>query len=178
MHFDKNVIREGVELSDHFAEIARKRGLTIYNDYLEKVGFSRNYDVVTSYAILEHLEDPLVFLDSLSRILNPSGLLVILIPYYGSLKRSLKDRAGKHWHMYTPPEHLNYFSSRFLDSYLGPKGFRLVKRIYTSGGMGGRIGSSAILSKLARKIIDISDHSPLNALPLFDHMYSYYAAKN
>ena len=178
MHFKPEVQREGIELSDHFAEIARKRGLTIYNDYIENVSFPRTYDIITSFAILEHLENPLVFLDKLSAILNPSGLLVVLIPTYNCLKRRLIDLWGKHWHMYTPPEHLNYFSRRFLDTYLGSKGFRLVKRYYTSGGMGGNFKNLPMMNKPVRKSLDVFDSSVLNRLPVFDHMYNYYASGN
>jgi len=178
MHFNPGIKREGIELSDHFAETARKRGLTIYNDYLENVDFSATYDVVSSFAILEHLENPLVFLDKLSRIINPFGLLVVLIPTYNCLKRRMLDLFGKHWHMYTPPEHLNYFSRRFLDSYLESRGFKLVKRYYTSGGMVDSFKNLPLLNNAIRKTTDIFDRSILNRLPVFDHMYSYYVLRN
>ena len=174
MHFPPNVVREGVELSDRFAEIARQRGLTIHKDRLENVEFSATYDLVSSFAILEHLEDPLVFLDKLSTIVNPSGLFIVLIPAYDCLKRRLFDLFGRHWHMYIPPEHLNFFSAHFLDSYLKSKGFRLLKRHYTSGGMAGDITNLSNLKNLLRKSAYLFDHSILNAFPVFDHMYNYY----
>jgi SAM-dependent methyltransferase len=174
MHFPQGIRREGVELSGHYAEVARKRGLTIYNDQLEKVDFRACYDLVSSFAILEHLEDPLVFLDKLSGILNPSGLLVVLIPAYNCLKRRLYDLTGRHWHMYSPPEHLNYYSGYFLDSYLKSKGFRLRKRYYTSGGMAGGITNISWLKKMFRISAELFDRNPLNVIPVFDHMYSYY----
>jgi SAM-dependent methyltransferase len=178
MHFDDGIEREGIELSDHFAAIARRRGLRIYNDYLENVTFHTRYDVVSSYAILEHLERPLVFLDKLSTIVNPSGILVILIPAYNSLKRFLLDLFQRSWHMYTPPEHLNFFSPRFLDNHLASRGFRLVKRSYTSGGMTIMFKSIPILQRLILKSTEILDRSFLSRFPLFDHMYSYYVFRD
>jgi len=178
MHFNDGVKREGIELSDHYAEIARQRGLTIYNDYLENVTFNAKYDVVSSYAILEHLENPLVFLDKLSTIINPSGILVILIPAYYTLKRYLLDLAHRQWHMYTPPEHLNFLSYEFLDNYLGSKGFILIKRSYTSGGMTRLFKSIPLLHKVILGLISLFEHSFLNRLPVFDHMYSYYVYRD
>jgi SAM-dependent methyltransferase len=178
MHFNDGIKREGIELSDHYSEIARQRGLTIYNDYLENVTFNVKYDVVSSYAILEHLENPLVFLNKLSTIINPSGILVILIPGYHSHKRFVRDLFHLHWHMYTPPEHLNFFSSTFLDNYLESRGFRLVKRYYTSGGMAGLFKSIPLLHKVILKLSALIDRSLLNRLPVFDHMYSYYVFRD
>lgn len=178
MHFNDGIQREGVELSDHFAEIGRQRGLTIYNDYLENVNFNDKYDVVSSYAILEHLEDPLVFLDKLSTIVNPSGILVILIPAYISLKRYILDLFHQHWHMYTPPEHLNFFSPEYLDNYLVSKGFSLVKRSYTSGGMSNLFRSIPPIQKVILKLTSFFDHSIMNRLPVYDHMYSYYVYRD
>lgn len=174
MHFNAGIKREGIELSDHYAGIARQRGLTIYNDYLENVNFKARYDVVSSYAILEHLENPLVFLNKLSTIVNHSGILVILIPSYGSLKRFVLDKFYLHWHMYSPPEHLNFFSTKFLDNYLNSKGFSMVRRSYTSGGMINLFQKIPLLNKVVLKITALFDRSYMNRLPVFDHMYSYY----
>ena len=80
MHFEDRIIREGVEISNYCTEIANKRGLRIYNKNLESINFNKKYDLVSAYNILEHLIDPLSFLDKLSSIINENGLLVILIP--------------------------------------------------------------------------------------------------
>jgi SAM-dependent methyltransferase len=178
MHFNPGTRREGIELSDHYAEIARQRGLIIYNDYLENVTFNAKYDVVSSFAILEHIESPLVFLNKLSTIVNPSGILVILIPAYNSLKRFVLDLFHRNWHMYTPPEHLNFFSASFLDNYLVSRGFILVKRSYTSGGMTDLFKSVPLFHKVIMKLTALFDRSFLNRLPVFDHMYSYYVFRN
>lgn len=58
MHFPKSIVREGVELSKNSAEIARERGLMLYQDFAENINFDKQYDVVTCYAVLEHLLDP------------------------------------------------------------------------------------------------------------------------
>ena len=177
MHFESNTKCEGVELSEYSARIGAKRGLTIYNDFLENIDFKKKYDVVSAYAIMEHLMDPLKFINKLNEIINPGGLLVILIPTHQCLKRKFLDYFGNLWHMYSPPEHLNFYSRKFLDKYLYDKGFKLAKRFYTSGGMINLFPDFPLLKKITSKLMDIVDNSPLNRFPIFDHMYSYYILK-
>jgi len=73
MHFSNSVVREGVELSKNSAEIAESRGLIVYQDFVENINFEKQYDAVTCYAILEHLINPLKFLDKLSNIVSSGG---------------------------------------------------------------------------------------------------------
>jgi len=73
MHFPDSLVREGIELSKNSAEIAKKKGLVIYQDFAENINFDKQYDVVTCYAVLEHLLDPLTYLDEDSNILSSGG---------------------------------------------------------------------------------------------------------
>jgi SAM-dependent methyltransferase len=177
LHFGQATECEGVEISDYYAGIGRQRGLTIHNNFLENVDFKRKYEVVSAYAIMEHLIDPLKFIDKLNKIVNRDGLLVILIPTYQCFKRKFLDFLGKRWHMYSPPEHLNFYSRDYLDKFLSDKGFYLVKRFYTSGGMIKLFPDLPFIKKITSKLIELLDNSFLNRFPIFDHMYSYYILK-
>ena len=73
MHFSDCVVREGVELSKNSAEIAKSRGLMVYQNFVENINFEKQYDAVTSYALLEHLQSPLVFLDKLVNLVSLGG---------------------------------------------------------------------------------------------------------
>ena len=73
MHFPDSLVREGIELSKNSAEIAKKKGLVVYQDFAENINFDNQYDVVTCYAVLEHLLDPLTFLDEVSNIVSSKG---------------------------------------------------------------------------------------------------------
>ncbi len=174
MHFDEKIIREGVELSKSYSEIATERGLSLYSDYLENVHFRRKYDFVTAFAIMEHLARPLEFLNRLHNILKPNGLLLIMIPTYECAKGKILTTMNYRWHMYRPPEHLNFFSRRFLDNYLNEKGIELVKRYYTAGGMFNPFRRVRLANKIFGKIMSYHDRSVLNNFAIFDHMYSIY----
>ena len=175
-HFPNNIAREGVELSENSAEIARKRGLRIYQDFVENINFDKRYDVVTCYAILEHLKNPLSFLDKLQNMVAPCGVLVILIPTYECTKRWIIDTfTSVRWHMYSPPEYLNFFSRRFLDNCLAKKNFKLADRYWTSGGMFNPFRDIHLAKPAFGKAMTLLDeYSLINKLPIFDHMYSYY----
>ena len=177
MHWPAYESRVGVELSARSAAVARARGLTIYEDYLENVNFGRKFDVVTCYAVIEHLPDPVKFLSTLSDLVNPDGILAILIPTRECLKRRLLDSAGKRWHMYSPPQHLSFLSRRILDETLSGSGFVLRKRRYSSGGMFNPLRSVPIAGRIAGRSMELIDsRGPLSRLPIFDHLYSYFAA--
>jgi len=172
LHWDESLVRHGIEVSRKACNIALKRGLMVYNSFLEEVHFEQTYDVVTCYAILEHLREPLQFMNLLSELVNTKGILVILIPCFQCLKRIYLDYKKVIWHMYSPPAHLNLFSREFLDSYLKAEGFELRSRYYTTGGMVTLFKKSGLLKRISDKLIYLFDeHSFFNRIQIFDHMY-------
>jgi SAM-dependent methyltransferase len=177
MHFSSSVYKEGIELSSHFAGIARNRGLRVNNEFVEKIIFTQSYDLVACFAILEHMENPLLLLDKMPEIVSGQGIFGILIPMRQSLKRSYLDLLGRHWHMYTPPEHLNFFSRTYLDQYLEKMGFRLIHRYYSSGGMVNIAPGVPMFNKMITFTIESAENLFLKSFPVFDHMYSYYINK-
>jgi hypothetical protein len=77
--------------------------------------------------------------------------------------------------MYSPPQHLNLFSKQFLDKYLAGYNFKLVDRYWTSGGMFNHFRNIPLVNRIFGKNITLIDeYTPINKLPIFDHMYSYY----
>ncbi len=198
----------GVELNKHNAYISKKRGINVYNDFIENIDFEIKFDVITCYALLEHIANPKIVLEKITGILKTDGIIVIMIPAIESQLRKKLDKKTIHWHMYSPPEHLSYYSRYFIDNYMKKHNINLVNRYYTSGGLNGiyskrsnaykllknanyntlhkyfieRTGN--ILSKnVTTKIINkvkfykrqlVEEYTPLNKIPYYDHMYSYY----
>lgn len=174
LHFEDDIHREGIELADEFADIAKQRGLTIYNDFLENITFDKKYDIVSCLAILEHLIEPVKFLNMVNELVDDNGILVILVPGYECLKEKILLLLNVKWHMYSPPEHLNFYSRDYLDDIMLSKGFSLIRREFTSGGLINPIKSIKIIRKLIAKLFYNYDRSLLNRIPIFDHMYSIY----
>jgi 2-polyprenyl-3-methyl-5-hydroxy-6-metoxy-1,4-benzoquinol methylase len=175
IQFDSNIVRDGVELSESRSQIAKYRGLNIFNKKIEYIKFKHKYEVVTAFAIIEHLENPLLILDELCSIVENKGILMIMIPTIESAKCWIIDKfTSKRWHQYCPPEHYNFPTKKFLDSYLLLRGFKLANRYCTSGYMYNPFKNIPILGFTFGKIIYYYDRSIFNKISVFDHQYSIY----
>jgi ubiquinone/menaquinone biosynthesis C-methylase UbiE len=68
----------GVEPSRGMAEIARRRGITVYDSKAENLPFDDNtFDFALMVTTICFLEDPLQALREIRRILRPSGVIII-----------------------------------------------------------------------------------------------------
>lgn len=71
-------ITTGVEPSREMAEIARSRGITVYDSKAENLPFDDNaFDFVLMVTTICFLEEPLQALREIRRILRPSGKIII-----------------------------------------------------------------------------------------------------
>ncbi len=106
----------GTEVSEAVAECARRSyGVPVVS--AEKIHALQqgNYDVVTLYHVLEHVDDPAALLDRCHALLNEDGLLVVAVPNAGSLQA----RWGKgSWFHLDPPHHLYQFTAEGLQRLL------------------------------------------------------------
>ncbi len=138
LHWDSSDRRVGVELNKENAQLATQRGLHVHNNFIERVPFGdQQFDVVSCYAVLEHLSDPLPILVKLSELVKRGGVLVIMIPSIECSFRRRLDRKGVYWHMYSPPGHLSFYSRKFFDEFFAQHDLRLELRFFTSGGISG-----------------------------------------
>lgn len=160
----------GIELSEEARKVAASKGIQAFAT-LEDASFPDEFfDVVTMFAVIEHLPNPKEVVKELTRVLKPRGLFVIMTGDVRSSKAKIK---GKRWHMYRPPEHLYFFCARSLDFLMGSLGFRKVKILYTDGGMT-QIPFRPLNMALRAGLMIFERIPVLQSLPLFDHNYSYY----
>lgn len=177
MLFPKVQSRQGVELSKSSVDIATKRGLIVHNDFLENIEFDQKFEVVTAFAILEHLAEPHKFLNKLETLVEDNGILLILIPTHQCFKAKFMNFIGRKWKMNSPPEHLNFYSRLFLDKHLSEKGYALEKRYFDSGGNFNPLSQIPFVGHLTTLLIKLADKWIFAKVPFFDHMYSIYKKK-
>jgi 2-polyprenyl-3-methyl-5-hydroxy-6-metoxy-1,4-benzoquinol methylase len=83
--------------------------------------FEREFDVITMWDVLEHLEHPREVLGSIARWLKPGGLLALNTINQSSIGARI---AGEYWRHLAPPHHLQYFSRASLTRLLEECGFQ------------------------------------------------------
>lgn len=175
MHWNKNVERVGVETAELSADIAKTRGLHIIRDFVENVSFRHKFDVVSCYALLEHIEKPKQLLDKIKSVCAKNGVVVILVPAFDSWKQHyIWQHDKKQWHMYSPPQHLNFFTQEWLTEYMSDS-FELADYRYTTGGMVNFFKNIPILSSIVGRLFWYWDNiSCLYHMKIFDHLYLYF----
>jgi SAM-dependent methyltransferase len=78
------------------------------------------YDVVTAFDIIEHLEDPVAFLEEIAGMLSPGGGVVISTP---DTRHVLRYLMGRRWPMLQPMQHTTLMSRLGLRVALERAGF-------------------------------------------------------
>jgi SAM-dependent methyltransferase len=166
-----NFEKYGIESYEPAARIAKRKGIEVYTEGIEAVDFPDGYfDVVTMFALIEHLLDPVAIVEKCNRMLVRGGVFVVMTGDAESLKARIK---GQEWHMYCPPIHQFFFSAKSLDQMIASAGFKKVKVIYTDGSMTSVRNRYA--NYLLKLLINAMAATPwVQRLPLFDHNYSHY----
>ncbi len=82
------------------------------------------FDVITLWHVLEHLYDPLRYLERFRELLAKNGKLIIAVPNHKS-----KDAKayGSDWAAYDVPRHLWHFSPATMRKLMIKTGFRVVE---------------------------------------------------
>lgn len=108
---DRGFDVRGVELSRTGAEHARLRlGLEVFCGQLADAPVDVA-DVVCFWDTLEHVPDPLAFLQQVRRRLTPDGVFALSVPYFSSLPARL---LGPKWWTLKPEQHIWHFTPATL----------------------------------------------------------------
>lgn len=91
-------------------------GLNVINDFFPNEAASGPYDLIVSYAVLEHISDPVAFLHSIAEHLSPGGKVVLAVP--DCTAEILIGDPGMLIH-----EHYFYYTAQSLKRCLSAAGF-------------------------------------------------------
>jgi len=72
----------GIEPSGVFSEFVKNRGLTAYDSLrqMQEVAPDVQFDVILHFFVLEHIADPVAFLEAQLNLLKPGGKIIFEIP--------------------------------------------------------------------------------------------------
>ncbi len=119
---------EAVEFNRENARTVAESGMKVFTGTIEEASYpDAAFDVVTLWDILEHIHDPIAFLEETLRILKPGGLVFLQSPNIDSDVASLW---GVRWPWLCLPDHLYHFTPDTIRLLFEKPGF-LVKRVYT-----------------------------------------------
>ena len=119
----------GVEPSRQAAQHSKDLGLKIVEEFLSEdtVEILGRFDVVHMSQVLEHIPDPGEMVELSQKLLNPGGLICVVVPNdYNPFQLALRKACGFDPWWIAPPHHINYFSHNSLSRLLVKNGFDIV----------------------------------------------------
>ena len=111
----------GIEPSAQASEHSRELGIETVEDFLTEETSKRlgKFDVIHMNEVLEHVPDPIGFINVVKGMLTSRGLVCIMVPNdYNLFQYALRTTCNfKPWWI-VPPHHINYFNFDILSSLL------------------------------------------------------------
>lgn len=123
-----------------------------------------SFSVISMFHVLEHLYDPVRYVEAAHSLLAPDGRLVVQVPNAASWQFLL---FGQNWNGIDIPRHLVNFKEQDIVSLLNSCGFEVQRRKYFSlrdnpAGMATSI--SAALDPMARRLRKVPESPPVRLL--------------
>ncbi|MFA6601139.1 MAG: methyltransferase domain-containing protein [Candidatus Omnitrophota bacterium] len=103
----------GSELSEQWRQFTgKKTGLRIYGDPLESFPV-KDFDILTMFDVIEHLEKPVPFMAAACKLLKPKGHILVYTPNFDSFSLRVMGKCSNN---IGPNEHLILFSYPSLET--------------------------------------------------------------
>lgn len=124
----------GFEPSVDASEYSKSRKLAVVNDFFsyETAREYGPFDVIHASMVLEHIPDPISFVNDMKKLLKPNGFVAIFCPNdYNPLQEILQKKLKfKPWWV-VPTHHLNYFDAVSMKKLLSKTGFEVLETLGT-----------------------------------------------
>lgn len=114
----------GVDVSSFAAKVSKEKGFNVYQGFLNDAPFSKKaFSLLSLWDVIEHVENPLPFLQSCFDFLSPGGVLVLSTPDAGAPFARL---TGKRWLGFrSVGEHVFFFDRPRIKAFLEKAGFEV-----------------------------------------------------
>ena len=102
-------------------EICEGKGISMKQGKLDPSNYEpESFDVITSFEVLEHINNPVEEITNFNTLLRNGGLVYLTTPNFNSL---LRHRLKERYDVITYPEHLSYYTPSTLKKLLVKHGF-------------------------------------------------------
>lgn len=109
--------RMGIDVEEEDAKFAKEQfDIDVKVGFLPDMTIDRQFDLVMLRGVIEHISNPVTFLKKCCDLMKPGGLLFITATPAGDAFAF--DVYREKWHLFTPPEHLHFFSLKHLTKIL------------------------------------------------------------
>lgn len=119
----------GTEFSADAIKICKEKGITMHGGILDSDNYEEEmFDVITSFEVIEHINNPLEETAHIQKILRKGGLFYCTTPNFNSLMRYYLKAD---YNVIEYPEHLSYYTSKTLTFLMNKFGFKKQKVLTT-----------------------------------------------
>lgn len=98
-----------IEISDKIIELNSLKGHIAVKSSSEINGIK--FDLIRVNQVVEHITDPLIFVEDLRRLLKPKGIMLVGIP---NIRAMSFDLFGRNFDQLSFPDHHHFFSDRSI----------------------------------------------------------------
>lgn len=114
----------GIEADPNVKAVVERYNLNVHIGSIHDCPFpDRQFHLVTLNQVIEHVPDPLLLLQEVSRRLRPGGRIALSFPNVSSLQRRLSGRRWINWHV---PYHQHHFNIHSFQRLALQAGFEIV----------------------------------------------------
>jgi len=114
----------GIDLSENYIEYSRKKGLKVFHGKIEDLPNDNNsFDIIVMFHLIEHIVNPLSFLQEIKKRLKPDGLIYTITPNINSTTNGLFGYSHSDYHH---PDHYFFYSTNTLGNIMKKAGFEVV----------------------------------------------------
>ncbi len=137
----------GTEYTNEAVNVCREKGIQIHQGSIQNY-VADQFDVITSFEVLEHINDGREHLSKINELLRNKGLFYFTTPNFNSMSRRV---LGGKWNVIEYPEHLLYYTKPTISKILNDAGFSKIsfkttgfnmQRFKLSGGNAEHIGNT------------------------------------
>jgi 2-polyprenyl-3-methyl-5-hydroxy-6-metoxy-1,4-benzoquinol methylase len=120
----------GTEFTTEAIQVVRKKGIKMKLGSLDPNNYENDFfDVVTSFEVIEHINNPVDEIRAIKMILRTGGLVYLTTPNFNSVSRNI---VGANWNVIEYPEHLSYYTRSTIQKLFSTVGLKALK-ISTTG---------------------------------------------